>query len=205
MSYQSYFQEALAAYNLLDDFDVDGKIAQLDAKLYTYSRDQSPGNLAAVKTAFQPIADYYSRLTEVNSNIQKYLDKASKYVADSQTRLVNEERYDDRVHPAESTKAREIMFGLMPTMRATTLPYILTAGVFMSLITIFLIFQMLGISGQLNLPPALVQWWATPAVGPPFYKDPLVLAGAAVVFIATTIIFGLLYYKAKSELNTTKR
>jgi hypothetical protein len=205
MSYQSYFQEALAAYNLLDDFDVDGKIAQLDAKLYTYSRDQSPGNLAAVKTAFQPIADYYSRLTEVNSNIQKYLDKASKYVADSQTRLVNEERYDDRIHPAESTKSREIMFGLLPTLRATTLPYILTAGVFMSLITLFLIFQMLGITGQMNLPPALVQWWITWSAGPPFYKDPLVLAGAAVVFIASTIIFGLLYYKAKSELNTTKR
>ena len=141
----------------------------------------------------------------MNSNIQKYLDKASKYVADSQTRLINEERYDDRVHPAESTKAREVMFGIMPTMRATTLPYILTAGVFMSLVTLFMIFQMLGISGQLNLPPALVQWWATPAVGPPFYKDPMVLAGAAVVFIASTIIFGFLYYKAKSELNTTKR
>ena len=158
-----------------------------------------------MKTAFQPIADYYSRLTEVNSNIQKYLDKASNYVADSQTRLVNEERYGDRIHPAESTQSREIMFGLMPTLRAKAIPYVLTAGVFMSLITLFLIFQILGISGQMNLPPALVQWWVTPAVGPPFYKDPMVLAGAAVVFIASTIIFGLLYYKAKNELNTTKR
>jgi len=161
--------------------------------------------MAAVKNAFEPIADYYSQLTDVNTNLQKYLDKASEYVAESQTRLVNEERYDDRVHPAESTKSREIMFGIMPTLRAKTLPYILTAGVFMSLLTLFIIFQMLGVSGQLNLPPALVHWWVTPAVGPPFYKDPMVLGGVAVVLISTTIIFAFLYFKAKNERNTNKR
>jgi hypothetical protein len=199
MSYQAYFKEALAAKDRADalTFNIDANIAMLDTALGAYSANQSQGNLSAVTTAFAPIAEYYSRLTEVTTNLQMYLDKASKYVADSQYRLVNEERYDDRVHPEESTKSREIMFGILPSLRVRSIPYILTAGVFMSLLTLFLIFQMLGLSGQLNLPPALVQWWKTPAVGPPFYKDPMVLGGGVVVFIATTIIFAFMYFRQR--------
>jgi len=205
MSYQSYFKEALAGYSRLETFDIDSHVAALDDRLASYSQNSSDGNLAAVKQAFEPIADYYSRLAEVNTNLQTFLEKASKNVADSQTYLVNEERYDEKVRPEESVKAREILFGILPTLKPTTMPYLLTAGVFMSLLTIFLIFQMLGVSGQVNLPPALVHWWETPAVGPPFYKNPMVLGGAAVVFIATTIIFGFLYFKTKNEVNTNRR
>jgi hypothetical protein len=144
MSYQAYFKEALAAKDRADalTFNIDANIAMLDTALGAYSANQSQGNLSAVTTAFAPIAEYYSRLTEVTTNLQMYLDKASKYVADSQYRLVNEERYDDRVHPEESTKSREIMFGILPSLRVRSIPYILTAGVFMSLLTLFLIFQM---------------------------------------------------------------
>lgn len=205
MSDQAYFNEALAGYNRLDTFDIDGAVANLDEKLGIYSKNPSSGNLDSVKLAFEPIADYYSRLTEVNTNIQTFLDKASQRVADSQSRLVAEERYDERVHPEESVQAREVLFGILPTLRPTTIPYLLTAGVFMSLLTIFIVFQMLGISGQLNLPPALVQWWETPAVGPPFYKNPIILGGVSVVLIATTIIFGFLYFKTKNDIHINRR
>jgi len=199
MSFQSYFQDALFSYNSLGAFDIDSSIAALDRALSTYGQTTTDENLQKVKDSFQPIADYYTKLTGISKNLQEYLKESSNYVADSQNRLLNEERYDDKVHPEESTKSREIMYGLFPLIRVTSLPYLLAAGVFMACMTIFMVFQMAGVSGQLNLPPGLVQWLSAPATGLPFYKDPMVLSGAVIILAATVIIFAVLYFKGKDR------
>lgn len=191
---------------MLKVFDIDGAITTLDSALFIYSKSQSTAPVAgqpvidpvaalhSVQTAFAPIADYYSNLTGISNDLQLFLENASKYVVDSQDRLENEERYENRIHPEESVEARELFLGIVPTLRIQTMPYLLATGVFMALMTIFLIFQMIGVTGQIHLPPAVVQWWMTPATGPPFYKNPMVLGGAIIVLIAAVII---LYFKAK--------
>jgi len=214
MSYQTYFQEAIVAYNNIDQtyvaepgtpgydssHNINTHISALDHAMYEFSIDSSNSTkYEAVKTAFLPISTYYAKLTQITTNLQKYLKEASSNVSELQNRLVSEERYDDRVHPAESTQAREVLYGLFPTLRLTAIPYILTAGVFMGILTIFLIFQMVGVSGQLNLPPALSLWLSTPSTAPPLYKDPMVLGGTAVVLVASTIIFAVLYFRAKKQ------
>ena len=196
--YQLHFQDAKAKYDNLELFDVDAALNTLDTALFAYSKSQIPDNLNTVQSAFEPIAEHYSNLTSITIDLQTFLEKASKYVVDSQDKLENEERYANRVHPEESTESREILLGIVPTLKMKTIPYLLAAGVFMALLTIFLIFQMLGVSGQLNLPPALVQWWMTPAVGPRFYERPEVyysLVTMVVAYFTKTIITE--YYKSK--------
>jgi hypothetical protein len=214
MSYQTYFQEAIVGYNNIDQTyiaepgtpgydstnNINTHISALDRAMYEFSRDSdNSAKYEAVKRAFLPISTYYAKLTQVTTNLQKYLKEASSNVAELQGRLLSEERYDDRVHPAESTEAREVLYGLFPSIRLTAIPYILTAGVFMAILTIFLIFQMGGVTGQLNGPPALNLLISTLINPPPLYKDPMVLAGTAVVFVACTIIFAVLYFRAKKQ------
>ena len=189
--YQANFQEAKAAYDMLETFDMDGSISALDNAIYIYSQDQSDGNLSALESAFSPISEYYAKLTDINTNLQTFLDKASTDVVNVRP---SEERYDERIHPEESTKSREIMFGALPNLRVESIPYILAAAVFMASLTIFIIFQLNDISGQLNLPPAFVLWLATPSVGPPFYRNPMVLGGLIILLIAAVIVFAVVYY-----------
>jgi hypothetical protein len=192
MSYQTKFLEAKAAYDRLQTFDVDAKISALDNALYTYSINQTDGNRAAVQAAFSPIGQYYSQLTDINSNLQDFLDEASQDLVKLNT---SEERYNERIHPEESVHSREVMLGIYPNLRIESIPYILAVSVFMASLTVFLIFQMNGVSGQLNLPPALVTWWKTPSVGPPLYRNPIVLGGLIVLLIAAVIVFAVLYFK----------
>ena len=197
--YQKDFKEAITQYQMLDAFDIDHQIDVLDGSLYTYSQKQTADTLSSVEAAFAPIADYYQKLSEINTSIQNFLDKASTLVEKSQGKLINEERYDNRVHPEESVESREIFFGILPSLKVRSIPYILAAAVFMASMSIFMIFQLGGLSANLNLPPALVSWWSTPSVGPPFYRDPMVLSGLVLVFIASSIIFAVLYFKAKKQ------
>jgi hypothetical protein len=214
MSYQTYFQEAIVAYNNIDQTyvaepgtpgydssdNINTHISALDHAMYEFSIDSvNSAKYEAVKRAFLPISTYYAKLTQITTNLQKYLKEASTNVAELQGRLLSEERYGDRVHPAESTEAREILYGLFPSIRLTMIPYILTAGIFMAVLTIFLIFQMMGISGQVNAPPALNSLISTIINPPPLYKDPMVLAGTAVVFVVSTVIFAVLYFRAKKQ------
>jgi hypothetical protein len=214
MSYQTHFQEAIAAYNNIDQrylanpgepgYDSSNNlnmdITSLDNAVFEFSQDnKNQAKYQAVERAFLPISTYYAKLSHVTTNLQKYLKKASSNVAGLQDRLLSEERYGDRVHPAESTQPREVFYGIFPPLRLKAIPYILTAGVFMAVLTLFLIFQMVGLSGQLNLPPAFALWLSTPSTAPPLYKDPMVLGGAAIVFIASTIIFAVLYFGAKKQ------
>jgi hypothetical protein len=214
MSYQTYFQEAIAAYNNIDQrylaepgtpsydasHNINTDITALDRAIYQFSSDSSNSTkYQAVQTAFLPISTYYAKLSQVTTNLQTYLNKASTNVAELQGRLLSEERYGDRVHPAESTEARETLYGIFPNLRLTMIPYVLTAGVFMAILSIFLIFQMIGVSGQLNLPPAFTLWLSTPSTAPPLYKEPMVLAGTVVVLVVSTIIFAVLYFRAKKQ------
>ena len=178
--YQIQFQEAKAAYDMLETFDIDTAIRNLDSAIYTYSQSQTEGNRSVVESAFTPISEYYSKLTEINTGLQHFLDKASKDIISVSA---EEERYDNRVHPEESTKSREVMIGILPDLKVESIPFLLAGAVFMASLTIFLIFQMGGISGQLNLPPALVAWWVTPSIGPPFYQNPMVLGGLVIILI----------------------
>ena len=193
--YQIQFQEAKAAYDMLETFDIDTAIRNLDSAIYTYSQSQTEGNRSVVESAFTPISEYYSKLTEINTGLQHFLDKSSKDIISVSA---EEERYDNRVHPEESTKSREVMIGILPDLKVESIPFLLAGAVFMASLTIFLIFQMGGISGQLNLPPALVAWWVTPSIGPPFYQNPMVLGGLVIILIVAVIVFAVLYYKRSS-------
>ena len=155
-----------------------------------------------IETAFAPIADYYSKLTSVNSALQTYINKAAKNISDADPRLIGEERYSNRVHPEESVEAREASRGFFPELRVNSLPYLIAVSVFMAFLSIFLIFQMNGVSGHLSLPPAITQLFASPASSVPFYQNPMVLGGFVIILLTALIIFVVLYFKAK---NTNKR
>lgn len=192
MRYQDKFQEAKSAYDMLETFDVNANVAALDRALYNYSNSKSTEDLATLQSAFGPIGAYYSQLANINSNLQAFLDEASNDLVKLNT---SEERYNDKVHPEESIHSRELMFGIYPNLRVESIPYILAASVFMASLAIFMIFQMVGFSGQLNLPPALVAWLITPSVGPPFYRNPMVLGGLSIMLIIALTVFVVLYYK----------
>lgn len=198
--YQTDFKEAIAQYQMLDAFDIDNHIVTLDSALYEYSKDQKASNLTAVESAFAPIANYYQDLSDINLKLQTFLDKASTLVEKSQDVLINQERYYNRVNPEESVESREILFGILPSLKVRSIPYILAAGVFMACMSIFMIFQLGGMSANLNLPPALVTWWSTPSVGPPFYKNPLVLSGVIIALVvALTIVLIQNYFITKKQ------
>jgi hypothetical protein len=172
----------------------------------SYSWECRPGignagpSSTALNDAFAPISQYYSDLLNIKHQLQNFIDSSSSKVIDLDSRLESEERYDNRVHPEESIKSRELMLGLFPELRPSSVPVLMAAGVFMSSIAILMIFQMMGFTGQINLPPALL---AAPgqlssAVGSePLYKNPLVLGGVSVVLAAGLIVFAVLYFKAK--------
>jgi len=179
-----------------------------------FGSDPSPGNsksaflsgtagtAAAVETAFAPIAEYYEKLVNINTTLQNYINSTANSISESDPHLLSEERYMNRIHPEESVLARESTYGILPELRVTTLPYLLSASVFMACLSIFLIFQMLGFSGQINLPPSVTMLLSSPASNVPYYQNPMVLGGSAIVLVISTVIFGILYFQAK---NTNRR
>jgi hypothetical protein len=161
-----------------------GKIAQI----------QSGGSNTPVETAFAPIAEYYTKLVTVNEALRKYLVKAVNNIAESEPRLTDEERYTNRVHPEESTLPRETLFGLFPELKITTLPYLLSASVFMAFLSIFLIFQMNGFAGQLHYPPIFDTYIAN-LMSP---AQPTFTATAMAAIVIPLIIFATLYIQSKN-------
>jgi hypothetical protein len=196
--YTINLQNATTEYNSLAPFDIDANINALDNALIAYSSNPSSSTRAAVTTAFTPIATYYSSLSEINTKLQKYLSQASVSVSESQNSILNEERYDERKYPEEYVKSREIMHGIFPKLRTTSIPYLLSASIFMALLSIFLIFQLLGVTGQFNLPASLTQW-STPAIGAiPFYKNPMILSGVIILLSLAVVIFAVMYFNRKN-------
>jgi hypothetical protein len=157
------------------------------------------GNQATLESAFAPIAEYYSKLVNINETLRKYIGKTAKDLADSDPRLINEERYSNRVHPEESSMPREASHGLIPELRQSSLPYLISISVFMATLSIFLIFQINGFSGQINIPPSVSAWFASPAPdATPFYQNPMVLGGITIIALSGLVIFAVLYFQAKN-------
>jgi len=191
---------------LFDDETINRNIAALDVALQAYEKID-PSNKAALESkadaleaAFLPISQYYADLTNIKGQLQNYIDSSSSKVIDLENHLITEERYNNRVHPEESVKPREIMFGLLPELRPSTVPVLMTAGVFLASISILMIFQMVGLTGQLNLPPALISLLGklNEASGTaPLYQNPMILGGLSIVFGAAMIVFAVLYFKEK--------
>jgi len=199
---KSEFLEAQLAYEKVTSIDSEKLIKALDQVLITYGKTpDGPGAENAVKTAFQPIATYYSELEDVNEQLQKYINKAANTISDSGPRLLNEERYANKVHPEESVEARESSFSLIPELRITSVPFLISASVFMASLSIFLIFNMSGFTGQVILPPTITQWLSSPASTVPFYQNSVFLGAISVSAIVLAIIFGVLYYRAKNTNN----
>jgi len=124
-------------------------------------------------------------LTNLVSEMVSTISKASPSI----------ERYAEAIHPEEFTKSREVMRGLVPTLRPESVPYLLSASVFMALISIFIIFQMIGVSGQLNLPPAVLALLSSPAGTTPFYMNPMVLGGLSILLTVAVVTLGIGYYR----------
>jgi hypothetical protein len=136
------------------------------------------------------ITTYYNTLTVINSDLQALMNRASTDLS-APVPSANEERYVERVYPDSTTETRELFGGFFPTMHPNTLPFILSGGIFMAALAIFMIFETLGFRGNLIIPPAL----ATVGLGPvPFYKNSLVLGGVSVVLLIATITFAVKYF-----------
>jgi len=153
---------------------------------------------------FQPIGDYYTKLLNVKNRLNTFLEKASDRVVESKDPILNEERYNNRANPEEAVKPRELVFGLFSELKPTSVPYLLAAGVFMASISLLMIFQMFGFTGQINIPPALSelpgkvsQAAASSASSGPIYQNPMILSGLVILLGAGVIGLGIMYYKAK--------
>jgi hypothetical protein len=154
---------------------------------------------ADIAAAFRPIGEYYANLTSIKERLNAFLEKASDDVADSEMNLAGEERYENRAHPENSVSPKEIAYGLFTELRTSTIPILLALGVFMASISILMIFQMIGFTGQINVPPALIQLQAR-LMAPstiPLYENPMVLSGISIVLGVAVVILGIMYLRAK--------
>ena len=186
----SEFQEIIRDYSnieSIENFNLDTKIQGLTQP------SSSSQDLSSIR-------DYYDKIHNLNTRVMKYLTESSKKISNAQDTLINEVRYEDRVRPQETTVSREVMYGAFPKFKESTLPYVLSAGVFMALLTIFLILQALGINGQFSLPQSIIGFFVSPAgtVSVPFYKNPMVLGGLVAILGSALIIFIILYFNKKS-------
>jgi hypothetical protein len=103
----------------------------------------------------------------------------------------NEQRYLEREYPDSTTATRELLGGVFPTMHPNTLPVVLSGGIFMAALAIFMIFETLGFRGNVVVPPALTGMGTGPV---PFYKNSLVLGALSVVLLIATITYATKYY-----------
>lgn len=147
--------------------------------------------------AFQPIAQYYADLSSIKKRLQAFLECSSNQVTSSHDGLINEQRFDERAAPQDTVRPRELVFGLFSELRPSSVPIILAAGVFMACLSILMIFQMLGFTGEIHLPPALTAMTKAAESGPPLYQNPMVLSGISIVLGALAVVFGVLYYRSK--------
>jgi len=179
-SFQQQYFAIKQRYNLLPLFsDISGNV-----------NSSLRSSQAASSAATSSITTYYSRITGINTDLQALKDRASTDLT-APIPSANEERYVERIYPDSTTETRELFGGFFPTMHPNTLPFILSGGIFMAALAIFMIFETLGFRGNVIIPPAL----ATAGLGPiPFYKNSLVLGGVSVVLLIATITFAVKYF-----------
>jgi hypothetical protein len=190
------------SYNLITTNDggcLKHKTGPLSPNQIIVYYEKTPQNSSQVESAFAPIAEYYSKLVSINETLRKYINKTAQTIGDSDPRLINEERYSNRVHPEEAVMPREASHGFFPELRQSSLPYLISVSVFMATLSIFLIFQINGFTGQINIPPSVSAWFASPAANAvPFYQNPMVLGGIAIIGLSGLVIFAILYFQAKN-------
>jgi uncharacterized membrane protein YccC len=200
----SDFQTIMVNYLNLpskSDTELSNEIRDLDSALKEYRADPTNSlKRSAVTTILTRITDYYVQIRDLTRQLRRYLNTSAKKISNAHDTLVNEVRYDNRVHPEESIVSREIAYGIFPRFRERSLPYILAIGVFMALVTIFLVLHALGFRGQMTLPQTIVNLFISPAgsVSIPFYKNPMVLGGLSAILGSALIIFIILYFNKKS-------
>ena len=154
---------------------------------------------ADVSGAFQPIGQYYSNLLDIKKRLNKFLENASEDIGESQSYLANEERYDNRGHPEKSVTSKEIAYGLFSEVRPSTVPILMALGTFMASVSILMIFQMVGFTSQINVPPAIIAfqtWLATPGQVPA-YQNPMILGGIITVLSVAVVLLGLMYLRSR--------
>lgn len=153
--------------------------------------------------AFQPISQYYANLVSIKERLKDFLECSANQLNESTPSSINKERYSERANPQDAVMPRELVFGLFSQLRPSSVPFVMAAGVFMSCLTLLIIFQMFGFTGEIHMPPALIQAQAalmTPSAIP-LYQNPMVLSGLSIVLGAAVIILGIMYYRSKN-LNT---
>lgn len=151
-------------------------------------------NTQEVKTAFEPIAQYYSNLRSIKERLEHFLKDSSEEVADGHEHLLHEERYIDSVYPERSMKARETSYGIIPELKTQTIPVLISVGAAMLAFAIVLSFQLIGVNGQLNLSPAYAQGYATAAATvTSITNNTSIVGGFAGVCLVIAIYFAYLY------------
>lgn len=205
MSVPTSFLDAQTKYEAIQGFNITEKISDLRQKLseYVTANTATPRITATINTkqnaltsSFNDISDYYNKVTKINDYLQSYVNQQAKTIANDSS--ASGERYTNKIHPEEAVVARETTYGLIPELKVRSLPYLLAISVFMASLTIFLIFQTFGFSGQVNLPPSITAWLSSPASPLPFYTNPLFLGGVIILLIVSVVIFAVLYFKAKN-------
>ena len=185
---------------------LDTAIEQLDTLISAYNQatgsQKNDAKTTLENTIKNGIGKYHADLINTKERLNTFLDKASDKVVESKDPILNEERYNNRANPQEAVKPRELVFGLFSELRPSSVPYLLAAGVFMACISLLMIFQMFGFTGQINIPPALSELagklsMASASSYGPFYQNPMILSGLVIILGAGVIALGIMYYKAK--------
>ena len=174
----SFQQQYLVIKQRYDSLQPISEISNLVTAGLTSSNDQST------------ITTYYSTITGINTDLQALMNTASTELM-APIPSANEQRYLEREYPDSTTATRELLDGVFPTMHPNTLPFILSGGIFMAALAIFMIFETLGFRGNVVVPPALTGMSTGPV---PFYKNSLVLGGLSVVLLIATITYATKYY-----------
>ena len=188
----SSFPEALQLYDQLEIRNTSAQITELKTKL----NSSQPATEASKKSALVPINDTFLKYLELNEYLKTYINEKTKIVEEVSA---SEERYLNKMYPEESVAARETTMGLLPELRMRSIPYLLAISVFMSCFTIFLIFQIFGLSGQINLPLSITEWLNSPGSSYPFYENPMVLGGVVIILLVAVVVFAILYFKSKKD------
>ena len=193
-SYQQRYQELKNKYDMVQTIDIDEKLSDLDTAVSNYMRNESGTNQRAIQNKFDPISTYYEGLTEVNEGLRKLLKDSGQSVADADMVSASQERYNERQHPDQAVKARELMGGLFQTLRPGTIPILLSVGVFMVAMSFFLLLQYLGVTASIGVPPAIAGLFVQTQGALPFWRSPMFLTFAVVGLLITTLVFAGLYY-----------
>jgi hypothetical protein len=160
----------------------------------TAARDAETAARTALTSAFQPIGEYYANLNSIKERLNKFLDCSIQQVTESTAGTINEERYNQRANPQEAVMPRELVFGLFSELRPSSIPFILSAGVFMSCLSLLMIFQMFGFTGEIHMPPALSSIGTGTGATPSLAQNPMVLSGVSIVVV---VALGILYFRSK--------